>query len=512
MNFSLNKTFYKKYLLLSLLFLSGIIVFFRCVPIEDLLPPTVGQFTLNEQYNISDTIRLRAVIADNFGVSTYRIDIEPIDSTNTNLWRYTKTDSVKARLLDLDTIIIIPSNPSFVGDYELVLTVFDASGKTKTSSGNFSVGKDADAPSFLDVLLPNIDGVSQSPACQLQVLIVQGTATDNVGIKEIRGQLISENGNTVYLTIRETFAAPNEPTNVDLQDFFSNKLLIPASVPNGNLIVKLTAIDIEDNERSIEETILVNCDRIPPVIGEIITNPNNELNEEGKLEIIQGQELAITNAIITDDNELDKIIVYFEARGEEIILADSTFSIAVSSTSLSEVFGDISVPVPSDALDTEEYEIRVEATDAAGNKTEKIVVVDMIENEAPDLSELAFAQAPFVNPITLSSELGNPVTIIAGTSYQLINRIEDDLGLFSYTATWQKGQEQPVVVGQLSNINSRAVQFVSIENATIPTKQHVPLVVEEGTRAETLYTLTIRAKDTFVGNPTVEITYYFQVQ
>jgi len=62
MNFSLYKTRYKKYLFLSLLSLSLVIGFSRCVPIEDLLDPSIGEFTLQEQYNVTETIFLDVVL------------------------------------------------------------------------------------------------------------------------------------------------------------------------------------------------------------------------------------------------------------------------------------------------------------------------------------------------------------------------------------------------------------------------------------------------------------------
>ncbi|PIY07646.1 MAG: hypothetical protein COZ18_16390 [Flexibacter sp. CG_4_10_14_3_um_filter_32_15] len=506
MNFSLYKTRYKKYLFLSLLSLSLVIGFSRCVPIEDLLDPSIGEFTLQEQYNVTETIFLDVVLFDNFGIDTVQIDIKPIgfnSSFDTTI--ILSNDSIKARSLNLQQFAVtnIPST-AILGSYELTLTVIDVSGRRAITniSKRFVVEGDVSEPdfNFPDVILPEINGTSQTPACQLQALIVIGKAIDNVGLKEIRAQLLNERGDSTYFTLRREFS-PIREDSVDLAALFGNDLRIPSTVPNGNIILRLIAIDETGNERVIDYTLLVDCDRILPVINSITTTPT--LNTSNStVEVIEGQELFITDGLITDINGLVRSIsVYFNGSNTPF----KTWSVNNESVKMDTLLDmPLLIPIPSNAANQDTYTFKIEATDLANNKATKEFIIDIIPNQPPNLLELRFALASnFNDVIEFSSNPNAPVSISPDTPYRLINRITDDLLLESYEVNWGIQDQTPITTQGRDNLNTLAVFFSSEqEDFTFST--------EENSRIGTRYTLSIYARD-ILGLES-QITYYFIVQ
>ncbi|AFM05662.1 hypothetical protein Fleli_3333 [Bernardetia litoralis DSM 6794] len=515
MNFSFYKNLSTNYLFLFFLFLGLLISFTRCVKIQDLIAPTIEEFALNEQYNITDTIFLDVNLFDNFVIESTTINIKSLEGTSSlDTTLVISSDSIKARSLNLiDYPIYIPAD-AILGEYKLTITVTDGiKEENNTEDPNitttekfFAVNGDIEKPNFYfpNVILPDIDGVSQSPACQLQVLIVQGVATDNVGLREIRAQLIGQNSGTVYLTIREIFAAPNEPNSVDLQDFFDDNLTIPTNVPNGNLILKLIAIDIEGHEYSVTDTILVDCDRIHPDIIELTTNRSSSNNE---IQVIQGQELFITGGLVTDNQELDSIFIYLDDDSDSATPTSTDTLIARKIDGLSfnlTELDSISVLPLVPRLGIGFYKIRMEVVDAVGNRTTQIFNIRININLPP---------TPTVNNIYIdniefedfrASNSNTPIPILAASIIEILIKIEEDVALLNYKITWKVdgSTREPSLIQENNNINRLPFNTTREDAAIIRVDDYTPNV---GTR----YVLTVAATDTF--NQTTQVTYYFIV-
>ncbi|WP_375560683.1 Ig-like domain repeat protein [Bernardetia sp. OM2101] len=513
MNFYLHKSFYKKYLIVSLFFLSLIIGFSRCVPIEDLLAPTISNLTINNQYNITDTIFLDAILTDNFGIDTVRIDIKKTDGISTlDTTILLNSDSIKARLLNLSQykLVRIPVEAA-LGEYKLTLTVTDRKTKNgqapnKTTTNRFfSVGKDVDAPSFPDVLLPDIipfiDG--NYVVCRDELVPLLGIARDNVGLQKITARFRFVDGSFSDRPIISNVSGDT----VNLDGVFDTRLIFPNRPNNERFFLILTATDTENNTREIEIPFVINCDTEIPIIESIDTNIKGSITQNGdSINVIQGQELFITGGLITDRlGTLDRLIIYLEDRTEGEIVNDTLFSEVISGESYTisdniPVFSFRSTP----RIGKEFYSLKIKAIDAAGNESDiRDIKLFIAENLPPNFSELAFTLASnFDFQRTFSDDQNRPMVISAATNYRLINRLKDDLLLDSYEINWGIENQTPITTKTENNVNALDVSFsANQEDFTFSA---------EGNNAGTIYTLTIYAID--ILDKESEITYYFQVR
>jgi len=493
MNFSLHKRS-ANYFFLFLFFLS-VVGFFRCVPIEDLVAPTVGEFTLQEQYNVSDSIILTAILVDNFGISKYTIDIEAVDGAG--LWSYNSTDSVKARLLNLKDTIIIPSENFVIGNYELTLTVFDASGKSKIRTKNFSVEGDISKPTFptFDVLLPTIEQINGNyAACRLQRVPLGGLVRDNIGLSSITAQF--EGFTTI---VRRN---PNGLSSVDLSSLFGNELVFPNVANNEPLILILTAIDTENNSSSVRIPFIMNCDNQSPIIERIDTNIKSNITQNGDIiNVIQGQALSITGGLIRDRlGELDSLIIYLEDKSERETVIVPLFSEAISGESYTidndiPIFSFRSTP----RIGKIYYNLKVKAIDTVGNESNiREIKLFIAPNEPPSIIP-SIIEVDGINVSTpLPFNVNNPIPVSRGSTVRLYGKILDDLEIQEYEIKWGKINEEILILEGTAN------NFI-YDNTTVGI-----INVSSNANRLDIYTLTIFAKDILgVEN---KVTYYFRVQ
>ncbi|WP_338813036.1 hypothetical protein V9L05_16990 [Bernardetia sp. Wsw4-3y2] len=492
MKFLFYKSLYKKYSFLSLFFLGLIVGFFRCVPIEDLSQPLIGEFALNNQYNVSDTIFLNTVLSDNFGIDTVIIDIKPAETLSRPWTNTKKINNVGARVLELkDSSIIVPSSFS-LGKYELTITTIDISGLQNTISREFIVGADATKPTFPDVLLPNIQAFDDGsyPACRLEKVPLGGFITDNVGIKLITAQF--ETGTRI---INRTFST-NDVDSVNLATVFGNELVF-LDVPNDSLLTLIiTAEDFENNVRSVSINFTMNCDTQSPIIEKI--KVNRPFNEIGEIEVIQGQKLFITGGIVRDSlGTLKDVYVYFNNDPTPLISGENINNPIFNLVGNDSVF----VPIPSNAQNQDTYTIKVEATDVAGNApTTREFIIDILPNEAPDI-ELGLNYINDEPSIFNSNPNNPPTTLSAGATIRTETKIIEDVALDSYNVSWKRNNIE------IDGVNLDAGDLV---NRLVISISNNRFLVDQNDRIGTRYTLTISATDTF--NQTTQITYYFIVE
>jgi hypothetical protein len=490
MNFSLYKILSTNYLFL--LFVSLVIGFSRCVPIEDLAQPLIGEFALQNEYNVSDTIRLQAILSDNFGINTVQIDINPVESLS-RPWMYTKSrDNVGARVLNLDESKVIPSNIS-LGQYELTLTIVDISGLEKTISKRFIVSGDVSEPTFSDVILPELELIGDNlyQGCRSDFIQIAGTARDNVGLSQIRAQF----GNFPPIVLDVDGA-----DSVDLASVFGNLLIIPANVDNGTTLpLQLQATDIEGNVSRIAAiNILVKCDDAIPIINSLITDP---LNVDGLIEVIQGERLFIIGGEVIDDDELDSIFIYFVNGNTEIILLEQDIS-GSSTVNLANVFGDIGVPIPSTARVGSRYEIVVLATDISGNESEAYVADILITRNAPP--QILVANT-YINDVETNFSLTTSNSISAGSIIRVEGKVEEDVALEYYRITWGiEGQEETIV-----DLNRIDLEDELPFNFINPASEN-QFTTGTNARVGTRYILTFFVKDTL--NLEVQLRYVFVIE
>ncbi|WP_291726034.1 hypothetical protein [Bernardetia sp.] len=530
----MNLFFYKKYIFLSLFFLGLVVGFFRCVPIEDLLPPVVRDFTIESEYNVTETIFLNAALSDNFGIGSVRIEIEytGTGSSTLNDTIFLDSDSIRARLVSLNEYRIktIPVDAK-TGIYDFRLIVTDrqtAEGKEPNVTRierTFAVGGDNSIPdpSGLNI---NIDLNSEFnieenlhiilldeanrkyQACRGSVIPISGSVSDNVALDKISARFEGFS-DSVLIDLENQ-------NSVQLKELFQREQVKVPSVPNRttlNLIFRVW--DGVGNISTTNFSFLVDCDDQSPEIKNVITNPNN-INEEGEIEVIEGQELFITRVEVIDklesssldnDGKLKDLFIYFDSQENNPFY--SLIDINKSDTIITS-FNDSIVPIPSDAQKGDMYKIITVATDTAGNApTTQETVIRIIENAAPSINVNNIGKDNSSELIPIGSDTTN---ILAGTTYRLFDKIIDLSILKNYVATWQKEQGSPITIGQLNDINSVEINFVArnIIDINDPTKQYVPFTVEDGIRSGTVYTLTIQAED--ISGKISRRIYYFKVE
>jgi hypothetical protein len=492
MTFLLYKTLYKEKLFLFLFFLSVVMGFSRCVPIEDLSKPLIGEFILQREYNVSDTIRLQTILSDNFGINRVQIEINPV-GTLALPWTYIKNrDSVGARVLNLDESKVIPSNIS-LGEYELILTIIDVSGLEQTTSRRFIVSGDVSEPTFTDVILPELELIGDNlyQGCRSDFIKIAGTARDNVGLREIRAQF----GNFPPIV-----RALTGQDSVDLTAVFGNALIIPTNVDNGTTLpLQLQATDTEGNVSRIAAiNILVKCDDAIPIINSLITDP---LNVAGLIEVIQGERLFITGGQVTDDEGLDSIFIYFVNGNTETILLEQDIS-GSTSVNLANVFGDIGVPIPSTARVGNRYKIVALATDISGNESVAYVATILITRNAPP--QILVANT-YIDDVETNFSLTTPNSLSAGSTVRVEGKVEEDVALEYYRITWGVEGQELTIVDFDQTILENNLPF----NFANPISEN-EFTTETNARAGTRYILTFFVKDTL--NAEVRLRYVFVIQ
>ena len=512
MNFLFLKASCKKYLLLFLAFFGLIVGFSGCVAIEDLLKPTIGDFSLREQYNVTDTIFLDVVLLDNFGINTVTISIEPINNPASN-FRFTEVirDSVRARLLKLEgyQVVIIPVNAT-IGEYKFTLTVTDGvandSEQPNESSieKTFRIGGDASTPTFTDIELDLeldldasiivIDSLTNNyQACRSSIIPIIGTASDNVALNKISFQF------TGFPSTFKEFDLNGESL-VELSSLFSglNAIKIPSTVPNGTTIELVFRVtDQVGNEGRASLFFFINCDDQSPLISNIITNLDENINDQEMIEIIQGQELFIIGGEIRDRlGEIKDVSIYFNGSvtplktwwiGEEFVNLVSLDSIPLL------------IPIPSTAIVGRIYQIEIKATDFANNTPATYIIrIEIKDNEDPSIN----ITGTEVNGVrtTFSSNSNSPLAIPAGGAVRIFGKILEDVDLENYRITWGIEGNEQVVVEENNPPNDIVLEVVT----------NSLLRVGENVRIGTRYVLTIYARDTF--NQEIQVRYYFVVR
>ena len=511
MNFLFYKNLSKKYFFLFLFFLGVVIGFSRCVPIEDLIDPTIGEFSLNEQYNITDTIFLDVVLFDNFGLDIVKIDINKIGSETSSLnsTKIINSDSIKAKLLKLEQyeVIEIPLDAA-LGQYEFTLSVTDISGKEQTIKKNFIVNGDVSDPDLVDIELDldlDIDvsikvidlAANSYQACRSSTIPITGTASDNIALSTISAQFDYPNSPIISFDLGGV-------QSIDLASIFEGLIQIPSDVPNGttiNLTFKVT--DDKQNSSSATLSFLIDCDDTRPIVNSIITNLDQNINEQNEIEVIQGQELFIIDGQITDNDALDSLFIYFiEGNTETIILEEK---IEGNNFNLANAFGDIAVPIPSNNRIDNRYKISVVATDTSANQSVAFISDILITRNNPPDIDLGLNYIDN-NPTTFSTNSRVPTPIPAGSSIRTETKIVEDVALDNFKITWAEEGGEEIIV---TDLNQNDLEGVLIINITQQLTRGL-LKTRENAREGTRYILNIYARDTFQQEN--QITYYFIVQ
>jgi hypothetical protein len=289
--------------------------------------------------------------------------------------------------------------------------------------------------------------------------------------------------------------------SVDLASVFGNSIIIPTNVANGTTLpLQLQATDIEGNVSQVAAIdILVECDDNIPVINLLITDP--ALNAAGLVEVIQGQELFITGGVITDDDELDSLFIYFVDGNTETLLVEEDIS-GNTTANLATLFGDISVPIPTTTRVGDSYEIVVLATDISGNESVAYIADILITRNAPP--QILVANT-YINDIETNFSLTNANAIPAGSTVRVEGKIEEDVALEYYKITWGiEGQEETIV-----DLNQIDLEDELPFNFTNPIAEN-DFTTDENARIGTRYVLTFFVKDTLNGE--VQLKYTFVIE
>ncbi len=513
MNFSLHKAVCKKRLSTFIFFLFLFVGFFRCVAIEDLLPPSIGDFTLQEQYDVTETIFLDVLLTDNFALNEVIVKIQKINGDTSSTLNRTDTirTNVRARLLTLERypLVVIPADAA-LGQYELTLTVVDGNAKTDATSNverkapnRFSVTKTftvvnsrpepltdiiLDLTLTVDLSITVVDvEAKEYKACRSSIIPISGEASDNVALDKISAQF---EGYPNSIINRDLSGVPS----VNLREVFGSSIVVPNTIPNGQTIKLIfTVTDTDDNVGSDTLFFLIDCDDQNPVIESIITNLNDQIDEEGQIEVIEGQELFIERGEIRDRlGILKDVSIYFD--GSTVPLR--TWDINQESINLSNLDGfPFRIPIPSTASVGTLYNIEIRATDVAGNIPDiYTLIIEIKDNDNPSIGVLGTLVDG--NPTSFSTNRNSSVAVSAGLTIRFIGRIFEDVALENYRITWGvEGNEQVVI--EEDNL---------ISNVPIDRE----FEIDENARAGTYYVLTIYARDTF--DQESQVKYYFIVR
>ncbi|MGF1533994.1 MAG: DUF4625 domain-containing protein [Bernardetiaceae bacterium] len=476
-----------------------------CIPIEDAFNPNINDLDVGDQYALEDTLRVRAILTDNFNLTRAFIEIVQIAGERESPWQISDSLHLQGRRFELEYKAKIPLD-AVPGTYEVSVVVVDAGGNESFLRGRFVVRGDIRGPQEIEpirLLEPAddpfliVDG--RTVVCRQTLLQLEGVIRDNIGIARVRAQLGDLPGITRLVT-------PSQE-EVRLQEVFADGIRIPSNIPNGqtlDLLIEATDTDNNTIRRTIP--LLVFCDDVAPLIENLSTSPAfDSLSRE--VNVIEGGVLTITDLLVSDDLGLDRLWVFFNPIGSTRdtlynLLLDDAFALNLDDLEAINN-GPLVLPLPEVARFGDRYEVVLLARDMSGNLSEPQGLVINVRNDAAP--RITITEVLINNRLqesdTTQGTAARPYQIRERERVNLRGKITDDRQLSEIAFVW--GGTQVLLLNE-SDLGNTAV--FDLEDARLTSDL---FTIPRDTPAGTSYQLTIRARDSR-GN-TDEQTRFFRV-
>ncbi|MEM6297665.1 MAG: DUF4625 domain-containing protein, partial [Bacteroidota bacterium] len=424
-----------------------------CIPIEDTFEPTINDLFVGDTYFLEDTLTAETILTDNFGLEVAYVEIVQIAGETASDWTVSDSVSLRGgRRFEFAYQSVIPQNAA-PGLYEITVEVIDAGGNSSFIRRRFNLLGDIRGPIFIEEL-----DLFQDPSrteifeivngryrvCRQSILVVEGKAIDNIGIRRITAQLGDFPANTRLID-------PPVDT-LSLLGAFNGSLIVPIDVPDDTeLELVVTVTDTDGNQRSDSIPIIVNCDDEIPIIDSIRFDVNFDGNNT--VNLIELDSFQVTSIGLRDNRALENLLVFFNPIGEEV---DTLYNIplngvpeADSAYVIGQNGGDpIRFILPSVAQFGDVYQAVFVITDTVGNLSEVEVFTIGVDNDAGPRITVAELE---VNNTLIESDSTNgtaasPFMVQEFDQIEILGKVEDDRSIENVTVLWGEETAQEGVL------------------------------------------------------------------
>jgi len=394
---------------------------YACIPIEDVVPPQIGNFGLEENtiYYYQDTIKFEVVYIDNALLDSIVITVSKsaTELSTPNDWDTTMIFAgVQGRRYEREEQLVVPKFKT-PGRYDMNITVFDQGGNNASSTRSFLLQQDITLPVFhdLQISLPQQNDGSYQ-ACRSEIVGIQGGVSDNLSVSRIGFEFGAQQSDAVAVSA----------DSLDISNFFGSSVVVPSNVPNGNSIT-LTIFAVDTFQNRIEQDFIINiaCDDEPPVVNIAKTTPS--LNANLATNVAQGARFTIDSLVVSDNEFLRSATIYFNTEGEAL---KELYQIPLNTSR------------PVDLADSVNLVFNIGQDEAIGlTRVITIAAVDSSGNEIPPV-EIRFSVIEDVAPV-----------ILITNTY--INRVE---------TTWSTTEATSLNTGDVVNFDGKVEELNRLTN------------------------------------------------
>lgn len=468
------------------------IVIYSCIPIEDVVPPQIDSFTLQEDaiYYYQDTLSFDVVYRDNALLDSgiIRVKKSETELSTPNDWDTIISLELVGRRLERGFSIRVPEFKT-PGRYNVELVIFDQGKNSTSSTRSFLLEQDNTNPVFNGLkidLEQGRDGTFQ--ACRSEIIGIEGGVSDNLSVSRIGFQLSSGQNDAVAVSA----------DSLAVGSFFGSSVVVPSNVPNGELLT-LTVFAIDTFQNRVEQDFIINvaCDDEPPQITIAQTSPS--LNANSFANVAQGTRFSIDSLVISDNEYLSTARVFFNTQGEpltELYNRELNTSNPVDlSDSVNLVF-----EIPDDAAIGLTREITIVATDSSGNRTPNptVITFSVIEDVAP----VILITNTYINRVETSWSTTDTTPLSIGDEINFDGKVEELNRLSNLTVFWGE-ESNPTAVINLKEFSSLPLNLSSIQDTRT-------FRVPNNAEPDSIFLLRIVATDS--RNQSTEVSYRFRIE
>ncbi len=462
-----------------------------CIPIEDRLLPILTVEEPLKYFYWQDTLALNAVATDNDRIAEVIINIDPKDAKS--LWRVERKINANGRKFDINFREIVPFH-ALAGTYRVTITCRDSKKNQATFAYDIEVLGDIRAPSFIGLQPINLDEYDESKylACRSQTILFEGMLKDNAELSNLTVEF--EGYPRIVYNL-------NGKDSIDIGKTVGEDIRVPQAALNGSTLeLNFIAVDKDGNQSRKTFEIYIDCDDEPPVLTLTTTEP---AFSENRLTVIQGTDLLITEAVAKDNIYLGDLVILFNKRGAE---TDTVFYEALDSdvpVQIEEVFGEIAVNMPADAMPGDRYDFYMYVTDSSDLKSNVVYLEVITGRDEPPLMLITNTE---VNDAEKNWKTTEQNIVAPGDKLRFDGKILEDVALEYVKISFGLAANPELKVDLTADDLEGKLPFnfadlMSENEFEIP--QRNPIAPYD------LYAITIEAKDR--KNAPVKVIYLFKV-
>ncbi|MCS7019302.1 MAG: hypothetical protein RMJ87_09475 [Cytophagales bacterium] len=467
-----------------------------CIPVIDRFNPEIQIITpVQTSYAIQDTIKVVLSFGDNDQLDSAIVSIRRVDeaSSSGRVWAPTFGRKLRGRRFDDTLRIVIPTDVQ-LGNYQMTIRLLDLSRNQTVQQIGFNIRGDERPPIIRQLSLIGLprDAAGNFLVCRQSVLLLTGSASDNILIREVRAELAGI----------ISFTRPVGSQTVQFDNLFGRDLRIPANAAdNSRFLLIVTVIDQNNNTARQTFNLLLNCDEEPPQIRIQSTAPQISANRE--VTLIEGDFFRILSGTITDNRRLGRLAITFNSIATP---RDTVFRANLTGTTvqLGTLLANQRFQPPLTATAGSVYELILFASDSAGNRADPFrIVLNIVKDQPPQIviSE-ARIRGTLVN---LSLTQPNPLPI--GADLVIFGKVLEDRALEYFQIFWGPAQRPE----RLVNLTAQDLTPLPFDLSDPRSVNRFVAPMQPGIAPTMLeYVLEFRVKDN--RNPEVVVTYRFILQ